>query len=493
MSQSPFLAYAGLHIKTCPLAVREPLSKLTNWSFIQEVFPGTEFVLISTCNRFDILFLTSISYEFIYEGFYKLILSVIEEQDYSFLENLESYLRVYFDREGLIALLQVASSLDSMVVGETQIFNQVKSAFFRALSEKFCSPKVYDLLNHCFKTVKKVRHQTSIGQKPVSIGHAAVDWLRKQVQDRKLKKCLILGSGEMAKSTVRYFISIFPQVHMTIASRTFENAEKMAKSFRFPEPIEMNKALDTLGEFDVIFCAMAGNEILIHKSDIKPNVGAFFIDMSMPRKLDSAMRFLPSVTLIDLDDLNRITSSSLALRLEEAKKAQVIIEGEVESYLRHKEKRERLKSLGKLHEWIHQVVLEESERYFREKKLGKKTPLSQLATSASKKIVSKFAEAMSEAQDKGQILAQELLSREEEVYPSLADSTRDVLESLFSPKTLTTEKRLRRVRPLLKQNYLESTLSISEPFSPSFDMTKRQGGFKHQKDVQSHQEDMSEV
>jgi glutamyl-tRNA reductase len=404
MQYSSYLAYCGFHIKSCPLTIREALSKLEDLALVKKLFflescpvKEVELVIIATCNRFDICFLGQISHHEIIKGFYNLICYVTEEtlaSDFSF-EEVEKFLRLTFDEEALRLLFRVSSSLDSMIIGETQIFSQIKLAFQKALEANLCSKRAYEIFSPCFKTVKRIRHETLIGQRPVSVGHAAVELAFEHFGQLDQLKILILGAGEMAKITAQYLSSLKATPPLTIASRTFENAKKLSATLKHASALPLQDVLRVLPSFDICFCALSGQEVLITPKELKNlEKDMMIIDMSMPRKVSSLLKGQPHIFIYDMKDLNKITHSSLELRLEEAKKAEVIIEEEIQKFLKLQKEKERLKTVGQFHAWVYEIVEKEVSRALNNK--DKDQQSSKAAKAACKKLVSTLAQRVRE-------------------------------------------------------------------------------------------------
>jgi glutamyl-tRNA reductase len=225
----------GMNHETAPVEVRECLARdLGNPEKVlmsmKEVPGVNESMFISTCNRVEVLFTTSDpdkSREAVLTLFSKL--GGIAEESFS------SGLYVHQNMEAVNHVFRVASSLDSMVLGEPQILGQIKEAYSRATREKRTGVILNRLLHKAFHVAKRVRTETGISDAAVSVSYAAVEMAKKIFHDLAGKKALLIGAGEMAELAAKHLLS-HGVSSISVANRTFERAVELAGVFRVRSP-----------------------------------------------------------------------------------------------------------------------------------------------------------------------------------------------------------------------------------------------------------------
>lgn len=328
----------GLSHKTAPVEIRErvaftptamekPLRQLV-------ALPGIiEGLIVSTCNRVE-LYAVSRDTD---SGIAQLRRFLAEYHGLA-LEDLGGHL---YDQQGEAAIhhiFRVAASLDSMVIGEPQILGQIKTAYGYASEFKTAGLILNRLLHKAFSVAKRVRTETEIANNAVSVSFAAVELARKIFGTLEDKTVLLIGAGEMCELAARHFINNgVSRVHVT--NRTFERAVKLAEEFG-GKPILFENFADQLHQIDIVLTSTgAPNFILGHKTveevirrrRYKP---MFLIDIAVPRDIDPRVNNIENVYLYDVDDLQGVVQANLKERQKEAKKAEGIIEQEIEVFFR---------------------------------------------------------------------------------------------------------------------------------------------------------------
>ncbi len=224
-------------------------------------------------------------------------------------------------------LFRVASGLESMIVGEDQILGQVRD-FYNLCKEYGGIGKVLDLVfSKAIHVGTKVRKLTNINKGSVSIGSAAVELAEKKLGSLKGVKVLLVGAGEMARLVAKNLS--YKKCIIHIANRTLENAEKLAREVNgYAHPLdELEKLIE---ECDLIISATSAEGYIIKRDMVKVEGKKIFIDIAMPRDIDPAIA--EKYELYTIDDLREISEENLKKRIEEAKKAEKIIEKEVKHF-----------------------------------------------------------------------------------------------------------------------------------------------------------------
>ncbi len=275
-----------------------------------------EAILISTCNRMEVLCSCSdIS------AATKYIFEILTMRAGISLEELEGRADVFDDSSAIHHLFSVAASLDSMVVGETQIAGQLKDAFRFAHDNKYCGPKLARAMKSAFKCAAKVRNATDISSKPVSMASVAVSKLKSLVDDIKGKKALIIGVGEMSEITAKHMISAGADVY--IMNRTIHKAGLLAESCG-AKVMPFENLPIVINEFEILFTATSAPEPIITDAIIKPcNFNRYWFDLAMPRDINYTKG--NKINLYVIDDLKIIIDENMNLREDAARMAHGII------------------------------------------------------------------------------------------------------------------------------------------------------------------------
>lgn len=400
---SHFFSYCGVHYKICPVELREAWAAVGSPEKINEILknilPDTtvEFVVISTCNRFDICIFGSLSYAQLYRIFCELHKIAVCDKKYELnniqTEKISNYVNIEFDANALRSLFKVTASLDSLVLGEPQILGQVKEAYLKATELGFAQSLAGPVFNRCFRVAKKIRTETDIGKNGISIGHAAIDVISRVFDSLEGKKIVLIGAGEMSRITAQHLIfskakSIF------IANRTFARAEKLALDLGEAWPLELDDAIQRIHEFDICISAASGNDFIVQKLHFKDYSKkrhgklSVMVDISVPRKIDPAVSEIDNLFLFNVDDLDSVMEKNRETRKSAALLAEKIIESEVQDYIFTCKQKENLANVGKLHSWVKNVVDYEVSRYIRDINNGKKIEQYVISDAVAKKLVS---------------------------------------------------------------------------------------------------------
>ncbi|OQY01083.1 MAG: glutamyl-tRNA reductase [Desulfobacteraceae bacterium 4572_130] len=320
----------GINHKTSSVELREKLSftyeeienglkKLLEKKDIKEA------LIFSTCNRTEILFVVfpdrknkDIVKKFL--GEYKKI-SIYKFQDALYTYNGDDAVRHIF---------RVASSLDSMIIGEPQILGQIKDAYKIAVANNSSKVILNRLLHKSFSIAKKVRRETGIGDNAVSISYAALELANKIFNDLSTKNVMLLGAGEMAELALEHLISC--NVKKTIiANRTFENAVKLAKKFN-GQAVKFEERENMLLDVDIIISSTGATDYVLTAHQVKKamssrkNKSIFFIDIAVPRNIDPAINQISNSYLYDIDDLHNIVDNNMEERKKKAIQGERLVE-----------------------------------------------------------------------------------------------------------------------------------------------------------------------
>ena len=311
-----------------PLAVREKLSLgAESASALQAEIAAIEglreFAILNTCNRVEFYGVAATP-----DAAARVSAVFCARQNFDASEFAKICLSLR-GRDAVQHLLEVAAGLDSQMLGETEIFGQVKDAYAAAQADGTTGPVLNRVFQKSFHAAKHVRTHTAITEGHVSVANVAVDLALNIFGDLGAARILLLGAGEIGEKTARAFQSRGAAA-LTVASRRFERAMELATTLGASAmPFEQRVA--RLAEYDVVVCATAAPDIVIslpaakaamHRRPARP---LFFIDQALPRDVDPAVAELDNVFLYNLDDLARIAEENRAAREAEIEKCRAIV------------------------------------------------------------------------------------------------------------------------------------------------------------------------
>ena len=317
----------GVNHKTTPLGIREKLALSDGYEdplgALGSLEGPKEYYLLSTCNRVEVLYTTENPGETKNQVLDLLFGNAVSKSD------LDRYVYHYEDEEAVQHLLKVASSLDSMIVGEAQILGQLKEAYRYASNQKTSGLILNKLLHKSFFVAKRVRTETRIGANAVSISYAAVELARKIFGQLDNKTVMLIGAGEMAELAAEHLVGQ-GVANVVVANRTLERAVKLARRYN-GQAVSLDELIDQLEHVDIIISSTGATGTILNKDDVKPvmrerrNKPLFFIDIAVPRDLDPNINNLDNVYLYDIDDLYNVVEMNKTERDLEAVKAERIV------------------------------------------------------------------------------------------------------------------------------------------------------------------------
>ena len=356
----------GLNHKTADVNVREKLafngSKLEEGLIrVKELPEVQEAIILSTCNRVELYANVSDTIK-AYESI-KTFLSEFHSINKGSLDNA---LYIYDDVNAVRHLFRVASSLDSMVIGEPQILGQLKDAFEFALEKKTTGILLNKLMKKAISVAKKVRTETRIAENAVSISFAAVELARKIFTDLSKRVCMLLGAGEMAELAARHLLNNGVKEVM-VSNRTYERACELAKEFR-GKPIKFDEFIDEMVHTDIVICSTGAPKYILMKSQMQKVMKerkqrqVFIIDISVPRNIDPEINDLDNVYLYNIDDLQSVVDANMFERQKEAEKAEKIIEEEIETFLKWQSSLDSVPTIIALRDKAEEIKKEELDK-----------------------------------------------------------------------------------------------------------------------------------
>ncbi|MBI2412233.1 MAG: glutamyl-tRNA reductase [Deltaproteobacteria bacterium] len=332
------LIIVGLNHKTSPIEIREklsfpsqtigePLKKLTNH------FGLNEGVILSTCNRVEVLAITNDMEKGVWQ-----IKRFLSDYHAIPLEKLDEHLYVHLGEDAVKHLFRVGAGLDSMVMGEPQILGQVKDSYGYAVQFNTAGVIVNKLYHKAFQVAKRIRSETKIGESAVSISFAAIELARKIFGDLSGKSCMLIGAGEMAELAAKHLLTNGIR-EILVANRTYEKAVEMVKGFG-GTAIMFREFPHYLKNVDIVIASTGAPNFIIRPDQIhevmreRKQKPMFFIDISVPRNIDPLVNNVDNCYVYDVDDLQGVVVANLQERSKEAEAAERIVEEEIEKFYR---------------------------------------------------------------------------------------------------------------------------------------------------------------
>jgi glutamyl-tRNA reductase len=385
------LVLLGINHNTAPVDVRErlaiPAGRLADATRTLVHQPGVrEGLILSTCNRVEILTIQDGTAP---DNIHADLPRFLHEYFAVAPSSLQPHLYEFHDREAVRHLFRVASSLDSMVVGEPQILGQVKESYTVAREVGAVSTALESLLQRTFTVAKKVRSETQIGSNSVSIASVAVDLARKIFGSLQGKTVLLVGAGKMSELAARHLIQ-HGATSIMVANRTQERAAALAAEFLSSSittaVIPFEALYEQADRADIVITSTGAPQKIFGRShgqhflQRRRNRPMFFIDIAVPRDVDPRMNEVEGCFVYDIDDLQQVAAANLADRSREAEAAENIVSREVDKYHERLQSRDAVPAIKALQQQAEE--LRQAELVRSKSKLADLTPKQREAVEA---------------------------------------------------------------------------------------------------------------
>ncbi len=324
------IVLVGMSHRSAPLEVRERLAQEDPAPALQKLVACAEVdeaVLLSTCNRVEVVALTRNleAARHRLRSFFRRDLAA----DEGLSRDVAEHLYVHTGAEAMRHVMRVASALDSMVIGEPQILGQTKDAYRTAVECGACGPILGRLFQHAFATAKRVRSETRVAERPVSVARVAVDLARQIFEDFGNKRALLIGAGEMIETALAALRGAGLE-SICVANRTPERAAELAARFGATAH-GLDELAALLPGADMVLTSIGGDrpiltpELVSRALHERRNRPIFVIDIAVPRNADPEIDRLDNVYLYDIDDLGAVASQNAERRRRETIRAEAIV------------------------------------------------------------------------------------------------------------------------------------------------------------------------
>ncbi len=403
----------GVNHKTASVDIRERLAfngpKLEEGVFgLRKIPEVREIAVLSTCNRVEL-------YACVNNG------APAAEHIKNFLSLFHGISRAEFEKaifvhsgdEAVKHIFRVASSLDSMVLGEPQILGQIKDAFDFALAKKTTGVLLNKLMKKAISTAKRVRTETKIAENAVSISFAAVELAKKIFTNLAGRSFMLMGAGEMAELAARHLVNN-GVTDVMVVNRTYERGCELAQEFK-GKPVKWESFLQEIVHADIVICSTGAPAYVLLKDQMhkvmkeRRHRAVFIIDISVPRNIDPEINKLDNVYLYSVDDLQEVVDTNIHGRKMEAEKAEKIIGEEVEKFGKWISSLDSVPAIVALRQRADEIRREEFEKFrnrFPDLDDQKMKAVEYLATAITNKLIHPPTAALKDdTEDRDELIA----------------------------------------------------------------------------------------
>jgi glutamyl-tRNA reductase len=334
------ITLVGINHKTAPVEVREKLYFSGDQAevFLRHcgtIIPVEESLLLSTCNRTELLVRSASAHQLDPK---KLSALLIEKLlSWKNIEELNrKFIYEFHNQDAVMHWLRVASGLESMIIGESQILGQMKDAYHIAFRIESSGPFINKIMHAAFRSGKRARAETSIGIGAVSVSLAAVEQLQTDMHSLASKRILLIGAGETARLTAEHLSSKGVGA-IDIVNRTFEKADILAQSVN-GKALPWDGLASAIVNADAVLAAVSAKEFVLTAHNLsaimrkRPKGRLVCIDMGVPRAIDPEVATIDGVIVRHIDDLNHIVDKNLVLRKAEIPKVEAILKEEFDGF-----------------------------------------------------------------------------------------------------------------------------------------------------------------
>jgi glutamyl-tRNA reductase len=330
-----YLTLLGLNHNTAPVEIREKIfiPEPAIPEFLNKMRKSNidESVIVSTCNRTEIYF-HSLHHETSLIKIKEMLSEALQVKP----KWLDKYTYAFHNEDACKHLFSVASGLDSLVIGEPEIFGQVKDAYRVAVFHNATGFFLNKVFHKTFNVAKRIRTETKVGHNPLSISSMAIELAKKIFGELDKRKILVIGAGTMCRTALKYFQKEGLQ-EVLIANRTYKKAQELAEDV-LGTAYHFHELTKLFVKVDMVLTSTGSGQPFIDKTFIdtimakRKNRPLFIIDIAVPRDIAPEVNDIDNVYLYNIDDLKELSQNHLSDRLKESEKAHIIVEEEVKMF-----------------------------------------------------------------------------------------------------------------------------------------------------------------
>jgi len=361
------LVLLGMNHRTAPVEVRERMnipeerlaeavSDLVHREGIREG------LILSTCNRVEVVAAAeeNLEAEPILQHF-------LADHHHCDLAPFQRYFYRHRQEEVVTHLFRVASSLDSMILGEPQILGQMKQAYGVARQAGGLNGPLNEVVNQALAVARRVRRETAVGSAAVSVSYAAVELAKKIFGSLQGKTIFVIGAGKMSELAAKHLLRSGASA-IFVSNRTYERALELAQDFH-GTAVPFEQLFETMNKADIVISSTGAPHFVVRKEQAEELLAArknrpiFFVDIAVPRDIDPAVNELNNAFVYDIDDLEQVVEANKKQREREAAWAEQIVQQEVQRMMKRLASREVVPTIRALEERLNLIREGELERY----------------------------------------------------------------------------------------------------------------------------------
>lgn len=360
------LVLVGINHRTAPVEVRERLNiqesrlatAVSQFVHQEGILEG---LILSTCNRVEVV--TCAQDHVDAEPVIRRFLADYHHCD---LRAYDRYFYRYRQQDAVRHLFRVASSLDSMIVGEPQILGQMKQAYVTARQAGALNGTLNEVANQALAVARKVRRETAIGTAAVSVPYAAVELARKIFGSLSGKTIFVIGAGKMSELAAKHLLRSGASA-IFVSNRTYTRAVELAVAFQ-GTAIRFEQLFDFINRADIVISSTGAPHFVVTKAQAERLLAArrnrpmFFVDIAVPRDIDPAVNELDNAFVYDIDDLGHVVDANKKQREREAAWAEEIVEREVRKMMQRLASRDLAPTIVALEDRLNRIREKEEER-----------------------------------------------------------------------------------------------------------------------------------
>ncbi|MCG8184265.1 glutamyl-tRNA reductase [Tenacibaculum piscium] len=314
--------------------------------------------VLSTCNRTEIMGFAAHPFQ---------LISLLCKYSNGAIEEFAAVSNVYKDNDAIRHLFRMGTGLDSQILGDYEIVGQLRQAFKLAKEVGTVNAYFERLLNHVMQASKRVKNETKLSSGTTSVSYAAVQYIIENLPDYNLKDILVFGLGKMGKHTCKNLAEYTQNKTVRLINRTEEKAIEFVKEHPAIQKAKFENLNKEIANTDVLIVSTGAPEATIKREHVLTNNELLILDLSMPANVSKEVADLPNVTLVNVDELSKITDQTLAIRQQEIPEAEKIIQthkNEFKEWLSH---RKFTPAITALKESL--IIIQQDEIAFHKKKI----------------------------------------------------------------------------------------------------------------------------
>ena len=272
--------------------------------------------VLSTCNRTEITGFAKHPFQ---------LISLLVKYSQGTLEDFIPVSNVYKNKDAVEHLFNIGTGLESQILGDYEIVNQLKQSFKMAKKQGTINAYLERMMNLVLHASKEVKNHTELSSGTTSVSYAAVQYLIETVENYDNKKILIYGLGEIGKNTCKNVLEYTSNKQVTLINRTMEKALEFKKKLDDISVNDFSNLTQEIQETDILIVSTGAEVPIVNKDQLIPGKELIILDLSMPENVNIDVKEVSGVSLINLDELSRITDKTIETRRSEIPKAEKII------------------------------------------------------------------------------------------------------------------------------------------------------------------------